>query len=155
KQEWQLQWEGERKRLIAEIERLKKAASASGTDPKKEAARRAVLERLGKLPPGPAAPGGKTAGDWEKELEEARIAWDTEREQLNVKIKKLQMELERSQDTIRAEIFGEMRAQYEPQLADAGRERQRLEREIQSLTAELGAERPRLNARIEQLEKAI
>ena len=56
KQEWQLQWEGERKRFTAEIERLKKAASGSTGDQRRDAARRAVLERLGKLPPGMQAP---------------------------------------------------------------------------------------------------
>jgi len=37
--------EGERRRLTAEIERLKKAPGAA--DEKKEAARRALLEKLG------------------------------------------------------------------------------------------------------------
>ena len=76
-------------------------------------------------------------------------------EQLNLKIKKLEIELQRGQDTLRGEIFQEMRAQYEPQLSEANRERQRLEQEVQSLTTELANERPRLNARIEQLEKAL
>ncbi len=155
KQEWRLQWEGERKRFTAEIERLKKAASGSAGDQRRDAARRAVLEKLGKLPPGSAPPAGKRADQWQKEFEDARIGWDTEREQLNLKIKKLEMELQRAQDKVRGEIFQEMRAQYEPQLSEANRERQRLEQEVQSLTTELANERPRLNARIEQLEKAL
>ena len=155
KQEWQLQWEGERKRLLAEIERLKKAASSSTGDQRKEAARRAVLEKLGKLPPGSAPPTGKTADQWQKEFEDAKIGWNTEREQLNLKIKRLEIELQRAQDKVRGEIFQEMRAQYEPQLFEANRERQRLEQEVQSVTTELANDRPRLNARIEQLEKAI
>ena len=65
------------------------------------------------------------------------------------------MELQRSQDTVRAEIFQEMRAQYEPRIHEANRERQQLEQEIQSLTSDLASERKRLNSRIEVLEKAI
>jgi class 3 adenylate cyclase len=157
KQEWQLQWDGERKRFNAEIERLKKAAAPGAVDEKKEAARRALLERLGKLPPGSAgtSPAAKTADQWQKEFEDAKIGWENERDQLNLKIKKLDMELQRTQDSIRSEVFQEMRAQYEPKLADANRERQRLEQEIQSLTTDLVTERDRLNGRIAHLEQAL
>jgi chromosome segregation ATPase len=48
-----------------------------------------------------------------------------------------------------------LRAQFEPQIAQGNRERQRLENEIQSLTSDLASERQRLNFRIEQLEQAI
>ena len=41
---------------------------------------------------------------------------------------------------MRAEIFQEMRAQYEPRTTEGERERQRLEKEIQSLTSELASE---------------
>ena len=155
KQEWQLQWEGERRRLNAEIERLKKAASPSAIQQRREATKRAVLQKLGKLPPGSTGPAPKTADQWQKEFEDAKIGWDTDREQMKVKIKKLEMELQRSKDTVRAEIFQEMRAQYEPRIADLNRERQQLEQEIQSLTGELSSERRRLNTRVEDLEKAI
>jgi chromosome segregation ATPase len=155
KQEWQLQWDSERKRFTAEIERLKKAASPSAIDEKKEAARRLVLERLGRLPAGSAGPAAKTADQWEREVQDAKIVWEGEREQLNLKIKKLETELQRTQDTMRSEVFQEMRAQYEPKLADANRDRQRLEQEIRSLTNDLTGEKDRLNARIAQLEKAM
>ena len=155
KQEWQLQWEGERRRLNAEIERLKKAASPSAIQQRREATKRAVLQKLGKLPPGSTGPAPKTADQWQKEFEDAKIGWDTDREQMKVKIKKLEMELQRAKDTVRAEIFQEMRAQYEPRIADLNRERQQLEQEIQSLTGELSSERRRLNTRVEDLEKAI
>ena len=155
KQEWLLQWEAERRRLNAEIERLRKSASPSAKDEKKEAARRAVLEKLGKLPPGSAGPAPKTLDQWQKEFEDAKIGWETERESLSLRIKRLEMELQRSQDTVRAEIFQEMRAQYEPRIHEANRERQQLEQEIQSLTSDLASERRRLNSRIDVLEKAI
>ena len=155
KEEWQLQWEGERKRFTTEIERLKKAGAPGAADEKKEAARRALLERLGKLPAGSAGPAAKGADQWEREFQDAKIQWETERDQLNLKIKKLEMELQRAQDAMRTEIFQEMRSQYEPRLEEANRERQRLEQEVQALTGELAAERARLNARVEQLEQAI
>ena len=155
KQEWNLQWEGERRRFTAEIERLKKANSPSIMEEKKEAARRAILERMGKLPAGSARPAAKTADQWQKELSDAKIAWETEKEQLNFKIKKLEMELQRATDTLRTEIFQEMRAQYEPRLQEANSARQRLELEVQSLSAELTTERTRLNSRIENFEKAL
>lgn len=153
KQEWQLQWEGERKRFNAEIERLKKAGAPGAVDEKKVAARRAVLQKLGKLPPGGPVP--KTADQWEREFQDAKIEWETEREQLGLKLKKLETELQRANDSIRMEIFNEMRSQYEPKLAEANREQTRLEQETQTLTTELAAERQRLNARIDQLEQAI
>ena len=155
KQEWLLQWEAERRRLNAEIERLRKSASPSAKDERREAARRAVLEKLGKLPPGSAGPAPKTLDQWQKEFEDAKIGWETERESLSLRIKRLEMELQRSQDTVRAEIFQEMRAQYEPRIHEANRERQQLEQEIQSLTSDLASERRRLNSRIDVLEKAI
>ena len=155
KQEWLLQWEADRRRLNAEIERLRKSASPSAKDEKKEATRRAVLEKLGKLPPGSAGPAPKTLDQWQKEFEDAKIGWETERESLSLRIKRLEMELQRSQDTVRAEIFQEMRAQYEPRIHEANRERQQLEQEIQSLTSDLASERRRLNSRIDVLEKAI
>lgn len=155
KQEWQLQWEGERKRLTAEIERLKRTSGPGADAEKKEAARRALLEKLGKLPKGPAGPAAKTADQWEKEYQEAKINWETERDQLNLKIKKLEMDMQRAQDSMRSEIFQEMRNQYEPKLADANRERNRLEQEIQSLNSQLADERQRLGGRVEQLEQAI
>lgn len=155
KQEWQLQWDGDRRRLMAEIERLKKAGAPGAVDEKKEAARRALLERLGKLPAGSGGPGPKTADQWEKEYQDAKIGWDTEREQLSLKVKKLEMEIERAKDSMRTEIFQEMRSQYEPKLAEANRERSRLEQEIQSLTSELTSERDRLTARVAQLEQAL
>jgi class 3 adenylate cyclase len=155
KQEWQLQWNGERKRFQAEIERLKKAALPSAGDQRKDAARRAVLEKLGKTPGGSPGPQVRTADQWQREFEDSKILWENERDQLNLKIKKLEMELQRSQDSVRGEVFQEMRAQYEPKIAEANRERQRLEHEIRSLTTDLATERQRLNARIAQLEQAL
>jgi chromosome segregation ATPase len=153
KQDWQLQWEGERKRLNAEIERLKK--TGGGIDDKKEAARRALLEKLGKIPASSGTRPKKTADQLESEFEMAKIQWDTEREQLKLKIKKLETAMHRAEDAIRTELYQELRAQFEPQIAQGNHERQRLEQDIHALTGELASERQRLNFRIEQLEQAI
>src|SRR5581483_5329288 len=72
KQEWRLQWEGERRRFMAEIERLKKAALPSALDEKKESARRALLEKLGKASAGGRS-AAKTVEQWEMEFEDAKI----------------------------------------------------------------------------------
>ena len=48
-----------------------------------------------------------------------------------------------------------MRSHYETTLAEANRERSRLDQEIQSLTDQIAAERERLNSRVAQLERAI
>src|SRR5262249_14968882 len=78
KQDWQLQWEGERRRLNAEIDRLRKFAGGP-SNPTLDANKRAILEKLGKLPAG-SAPRFKTADQWEKELQDAKIQWDAERD---------------------------------------------------------------------------
>jgi class 3 adenylate cyclase len=155
KQEWQLQWEGERKRLNLEIERWKNAAAPGLTDQKKDVARRAVLQKLGKVPAGGFGPTSAAIAGSDYDIQTAKIKWDTEREQLNIKIRKLELDLERGKDSMRSEIFHQMRQEYEPKLAEAKSETTRLQQDLRSVTAELAAERERLNARIAQLEKAI
>jgi hypothetical protein len=153
RQEMELEFDGERKRLTAEIDRFKKAGNA---DDKKEAARRALLQKLGKLPagtPGVAAP--KTAEQWEKEFEGARIKWETERDQMKLQLQRVEREAQQGRDEIRNEVFQEMRIQYEPKLAESERERKRLHDELQNATSQLEDDRKRLGARIEQLEQSI
>jgi class 3 adenylate cyclase len=155
KQEWQMQWEGERKRLTSEIDRLKKIVAPTIAEEKRDAARRAVLEKLGKLPPGSSARHERTADQWEKEYQDLKIESNTERDQLNLKIKKLQLEIDRSRDGMRTEIFQEMRSEYEPKLAEAKRDRNRVEADLRSARMELASEKERLTARIAQLEQAL
>jgi adenylate cyclase len=155
KEEWDLRVQAERNRLMAEIERLKKGALPSLSDDKKAAARRAVLEKLGKLSSGPGAPAAKSADQWEREYDEAKAKWDAERDDLRLKNKKLELELQRAHESTRGEILEEVRAQYESKINEGNRERQRLEEEIQSLTGDLAGERQRLNARIQSLEEML
>lgn len=155
KQDWQLQWDSERKRFAAEIERLKKLAGPGALDEKKEAARRALLQKLGKMPAGSSGPAPKPGHEWEREIQEAKIKWGTEKEQLELKIRRLETELQRAQDSLRSEIYQEIRSQYEPKLIEVNQDRQRLEQEVLSLTNDLAGERQRLNARIQQLEQAL
>jgi class 3 adenylate cyclase len=165
KGDWQLQWDNERRRLNAEIERLKNAAAPKNIAPpvedRKEAARQAVLQKLGK-PAAPAAPSAqgwgsaaKTAQQWESELREARSKWETERDQVNLKVKQLERELQQSKDTVRQEVYQELRGQYEPRLESYDRERKRLKDDLEAANAQLAEERQRLNARIEHLEQSI
>jgi class 3 adenylate cyclase len=153
KQDWEMQWESERRRLHAEIDRLKKGAGIS-VNPQKDAAKRALLERLGKLP-AESKEQVKTATQWEKEIEDAKILWDTERQQLLVRTKKAERDLQHSIEDIRGQVLEELRAQYDPQLDSASRERQRLTQEVAALTAQITEERQKSAVRIELLEKAI
>jgi class 3 adenylate cyclase len=153
KQDWQLEWEGERRRLNNEIERLKKAGNV---DQKKDAARRALLQKLGKIP---AVSGGvvsaKTADQWQKEFEDARVEWETEREQLKLKLERMERDAQRNKDEIRNEIFHEIRAQYQPKLSASEAECKRLQEELETANSYLEEDRKRLTERIEQLELAI
>src|SRR5262249_30015428 len=138
-----------------EIDRLKNSSPQVASDDKKEAARRAVLQKLGKLPAGAPKAEGKTGAQWEKEFEDAKIGWETEQSYLKLRITRLETELQRANSSLRAEVQQELRGQYESKLAEANRDRQWLEEEIQSVTSELAAERQRLNARIKSLEQAL
>jgi hypothetical protein len=151
RQEWEIEVDGERRRMTAELERLRKATSA---DEKKEAARRAVLQKLGKLPAGDG-PAQKTAEQWAREFEDARIAWETEKQHLRLRVEQLEKETTRGRDEIRNEAFRELSLQYEPKLAASEDARQRLQSELTSVSSELEEEHRRLTARIEHLEEAV
>ena len=147
KQDWQLQWEAERRRLTAEIERLKKILPP-GAAFRMDANKRAILEKMGKVRV-------KTVEHWEQEFEEAKIQWDAERDRLTFQVKRLENELQRSRETLRGDALQEIRLQYEPRLLEVTREHQRVEMELESVTRQLGEERERLRARIEALEKSL
>ena len=152
RQDWEMQWEAERRRLRAEIDRLKKAAGITDS-PQKAAAKRALLEKLGKLPAGSSGP--KSVLALERDFEEAKLAWDNERQQLLIRAKKAERDLQHSIEDFRAQIADELRAQYDPQLAAATRERERLSHDVTLLTTQLTEERQRNSDRIGLLEKAI
>jgi hypothetical protein len=154
KQDWDLQWESDRRKLTDEIDRLKKGAGISDS-PKKDAAKRALLEKLGKIPVEATGPGIRTAAQIESEFDAARIQWETERQSLLLRATRAERDLQQSSQEIRAQVLGELRVQYEPQLATAGAEQQRLTHELASLTAQLNEERQRASIRIDMLEKAL
>jgi hypothetical protein len=153
RQDWEMQWEAERRRLRAEIDRLKKAAGITDS-PQKAAAKRALLEKLGKLPAGSSGPANSVVA-LERNFEEAKLAWDNERQQLLIRAKKAERDLQLSIEDLRGQIADELRAQYDPQLAAITRERERLSHDLAQLTAQLTEERQRNSARIGLLEKAI
>jgi class 3 adenylate cyclase len=153
RQDWEMQWEAERRRLHAEIDRLKKAAGMTDS-PQKAAAKRAILEKLGKLPAGSSGHGNSVA-NLEMQFEAAKIEWDNERQQLLIRAKKAERDLQHSIEDIRGQIMEELRGQYDPQLASATRERERLNHDVAMLTAQLTEERQRNAVRVDLLEKAI
>jgi chromosome segregation ATPase len=151
KEDWALQWQGERRRLNAEIERLKKAAHAGD---KREAARKAVLEKLGKIPPGSSG-STRNAAQLEQEFESAKMAWESERDQLTIRLERLEREARKGTDSIRNEVFQEYRQQYEPKLTQADNEKNRLETELSGMQSQFAEERERLTSRIEKLEESV
>lgn len=164
KEQWQMQWEAERRRLTGEIERLKSTGGdALNVDDKRDAARRGLLQKLGKSPietaKAPSAGGwgnaAKTPHQWEAELREARAKWEAEKDQLTLRLKQLERETQGGKDAIRQEVFQELRGQYEPRLESYERERKRLKEDLEAVTTQLADERQRLNDRIEHLEKSI
>jgi DNA repair exonuclease SbcCD ATPase subunit len=153
RQEWQFQWEAERRQLLAEIERLRKAGGV--VDDRKEAAKRAVLEKLGKLPAGSSAQQAKTPDQWQKELDNSRIQWETDRDQLRAKVERLEREIKQATEVMRAEVHQEMRDQYDAKVAEAERGRQNAEDELRATTEQLKDENKALKNRVEELEKSI
>jgi class 3 adenylate cyclase len=147
KVDWQLQWEGERRRLHAEIEKLKKSV---GVDEKKDAARHLVLQKLGKLPAGQKSP-----MELEREFGEAKTQWDVERDELKVRINQLERQVQHNRDSLRQEVFQELRSQYEPKLEAYEHERKRLKDDLDVASSQLADERQRLLARIDYLEQSI
>jgi len=155
KQEWNSQWEGERLRMQAEIDQLKKAAGISPTSLQKEAAKRALREMLGKSPAQSSEPEQKTSAQWEEEFHAAKSQWELEQKQLLLKLNKSERELHQSIDDVRGEVLEQLRAQYEPQLATALSERQRLSHEVKTLMAQLAEERQRNSIRMDLIEKSV
>jgi class 3 adenylate cyclase len=148
KKDWEHQWQSERQRLMEEIEHLKKAGNI---DEKKDAARRALLQKLGKLP----SEATKSPEEWQREFNASKQSWDAERGLLNHRAQQLERQLQQSKDEIRQEVFQELRAQYEPKLEAYENERKRLREDLELANSQLAEERHRLTARIEHLEQII
>jgi hypothetical protein len=74
---------------------------------------------------------------------------------LLIRAKKAERDLQHSIEDIRGQITEELRGQYDPQLASATRERERLNHDVAMLSAQLTEERQRSTARISSLEKAV
>ena len=148
RKDWELQWESERRRLMSEVEYLKKVGNS---DDQKEAARRAVLQKLGKLP----SRAVKSAEDWQHDFDAERAKFDTERDELRLKVQQLERQVRHNRDEIRQQVFQELRGQYEPKLEAYEHERKRLRDDLESVTVQLTQERQRLTTRIELLEQAL
>ena len=153
RQEWKFQWEAERRQLLAEIERLKKPAGL--VDDRKEAARRAVLEKLGKLPAGSAAAPTKTSEQRQKEFEDSRIQWESERDHLTHKVERLEREIKQQSEVTRSAVQEELRGQYDSKIAEAMRARQDAEDQLQTATLQLKDENRTLKIKVAELEQAI
>jgi class 3 adenylate cyclase len=149
RKDWELQWESERRRLMAEVEYLKKVGN---TDDQKDAARRAMLQKLGKFPTTRAV---KSAEEWQRDFDAERSRFDSERDELRLKVQHLERQVRHTRDEIRQEVYQELRGQYEPRLEAYEHERKRLRDELESVSVQLAQERQRLTTRLEHLEQAL
>jgi hypothetical protein len=106
---------------------------------------------MGKLPAGAA----RSQDESRREFDAAKARWDVEREQLTLKVKQLERQVQFNKDAVRQEVFQELRGQYEPRLEAYEHERKRLQDDLEALSAQHTDERQRLMFRIEHLEHAI
>jgi chromosome segregation ATPase len=85
----------------------------------------------------------------QKEFQDARNAWDSERSQLGSQIEQLRSQLNRMSEyshRVSDEIVDQLRMQYEQRLQDAIQQKTQLAEQLQSASALLEAERARLSA---------
>jgi chromosome segregation ATPase len=89
----------------------------------------------------------------EKQLQDGRNDWDTERRRLNSQIERLEQQLQRISDTedrVSTEVVDQLRRQYEQKLQEAIQQKTQLAQELNNVSAQLEAERSRLSAGIAQ-----
>jgi hypothetical protein len=85
----------------------------------------------------------------QKEFQEARNAWDSERRELNGQIERLNSQIQRmseSSHSVSDEIVEQLRTQYEQKLQEAIQQKIQLAQQLQSASSLLEAERTRLSA---------
>ena len=159
-------WGAEREQLVAQIHKLEDAARHWDTE------RRQLNDHAGQLQQAylqlqaqiqtsqVAARSAQTSESsmeqfrrekdaLQKEFQEGRIAWDSERSELNAQIERLNSQIQRiSESTHRVsdEIVEQLRTQYEQKLQDAIHQKTQLAQQFQSASSLLEAERSRLSA---------
>jgi chromosome segregation ATPase len=97
----------------------------------------------------------KTADEWQRDFDAERSKFDSERDELRLKVQQLERQVRYNRDEIRQEVYTEMRAQYEPKLEAYEHERKRLRDDLEVATTQLAQDRQRLTMRIEQLQQSI
>ena len=90
-------------------------------------------------PDGPPSPASEREIDGDdddtiakREFDEAKMQWDTERDELTLKIHTLETELQRTSEMLRAEVFQELKGQYDIKLTAANRDRQEIEQALRT-----------------------
>ncbi|PYS42307.1 MAG: hypothetical protein DMG14_04375 [Acidobacteria bacterium] len=160
------QWNAERERLIAHIQKLEETSRHWDTE------RRQLHDHAGQLQQAYIQAQAKTQayesaaretnpseaqlGQLNKErqavqrqFQEARIVWDAERNELNSQIERLRQQLQRMSETrerVSKEVVDQLRQQYEQRLQEAIQQKTQLAQELQSASQLLEAERARLSA---------
>ena len=145
KQEWQAQWDAERKRLTDEIER---AQSIGPKDPRAEA-RRLMMERI------KAKQEGHSPSDPDEGLKAVNEGLERERGELEARVKNLEKQAQETEQDVRREVYNELRHSHDQKMEQAERARSQLEQEIRTLSEELAGEKQSSASRIRHLEEAI
>jgi chromosome segregation ATPase len=87
--------------------------------------------------------------DIQRDLQDGRNTWDTERRQLNAQIERLERQIQRLSESgggVSDEIVDQLRKQYEERLQEAIQQKTQLAAQLQSASSLLESERTRLSA---------
>ncbi len=145
REEWRVQADAEKKRLE---DRIEQARNTGPKDPMAEA-RRMMMERM------KAKQEGREPGTPGAELKAEKDRLQKERDELQVRINVLEKEVQNTAETVRGEVYDELRHRYDQKLEHSDRVKKQLEQELASLTSHLDGERESLATRIKQLEDDV
>jgi DNA repair exonuclease SbcCD ATPase subunit len=163
-------WNSEREKLMTEMQKLESASRLWDTE------RRQLNDHAGQLQEAFVQAQAKLKGyeaaersgpnqdakieelqrykeTLERQAQETRNEWDTERRRLNSQVDRLEQQLHRmsdTQDRVSTEVVDQLRKQYEQKLQEAIQQKTQLAHELQKVSAMLESERARLSAEIAQ-----
>ncbi len=143
KQEWQSQWDAERRRLMEA-----KSKNAGPADPMAEA-RRQMQERI------KAKQEGREPSQRGLDLKTENEELKRERDALQARMQQMERMAQRAEANLRTEVYDDLRHTYDQKMEQAKLARSQLGQEVRTLTEELNAEKQAASSRIQQLEEAV
>jgi|GEM_PF-3508767 len=160
------QWNGERQRLMSQIQKLEEAARHWDAERRQLNShagqlQQAFMQSEAKIQSYEVAarapnPSEVHVDELKRERDaiqrqalQAKMAWEDERRKLNSQVEQLDQQLHRvshSREPVSNEVVDQLRLQYEQKLQDAIHQKLQLAQELQSASQLLGTERARLTA---------